>query len=323
MSVNKKRVKVAVRTDTGRVRDLNEDHCVIRFSNNCLETPKLLAAVADGMGGGPAGELASRTAIEVLEEHFVSQSEVGNEATQILKTAFEEANRAIHRLSREDEKYNGMGTTLTAAIVDDEVAIIGHVGDSRAYLIRGGSIYQITEDHSLVNEWVKNGEMTQEEARISPQRSIITRSIGTNTDVIPEIYQRELDEGDGILLCTDGLNDLVEDAEILAIILNTKSAEHACTNLLELANLRGGHDNITAISLEIGLLPRDNDIDRHVPTTPIKPKKKARKLLLILLALLLVTLLAAGVYLIDNRLREQKHEPAKEAPAVELVPEEE
>ena len=206
-----------------------------------------------------------------------------------------------------------MGTTLTADIIYEDVVVIGHVGDSRAYLIRNGSIYQITEDHSLVADQIKDGKITHEEALISPQRSVITRSIGTDPKVIPEIYQRELEEGDGILLCTDGLNDLVEDEEMLTIMMNTKSIEQTCDNLIELANQRGGYDNVTVIALEFGRFPRRGKDSKHAPTTPIGSRRRGHKLIAIFLAIVLLALLAVGSYFVYERLSGRGRETLQEA----------
>ena len=309
--------QVSGKTDAGKVRSRNEDDYCIRFiGQDHPDQTRLLIAVADGMGGGPAGHLASGTAIEILERHVMSSDEAINQPDNILVSAFHEANKLLHQSSQEDERYSGMGTTLTAAIVKDNVAIIAHVGDSKAYLVREGQIHQITQDHSLVADQVKRGDITPKEARVAPHRNVITRSIGTDPEIAPEIYQQRLEEGDGLVLCTDGLSDLVEDTEILAIMLNTRSVEQACEHLVELANQRGGHDNTTVICLEFGELSRLMGIREHAPTTPLEPRR-IRKLLIALVAIVFLLALTIGSYLIYSKHREGVPEDRSIPPSIE------
>ncbi len=313
MLERKREIKGSKKTDTGRVRDQNEDDCCIRFvKDSRSDRVRVLVAVADGMGGGPVGELASGMAIKSLEKHFKLLGKVADQTHEylsaVMEWAFNEATQVIYQASREDTRYDGMGTTLTAAFVKDDLAIIGHAGDSRAYLIRDGEIRQLTDDHSLVAEQVRDGTITPEEARTSPDRSIVTRSIGTDPKVSPDIYQQKLKEGDVLLLCTDGLTDLVRDEEILAVALNTKSVEQACDNLVALANQRGGHDNVTVVGLEIGELLRYAIHQKHASTTPVKPRRSARKLLVILFAVVFLLLLTLGTCSIKRKLDSRKSE---------------
>ena len=195
---------VAVITDTGRRRRRNEDAYV-------CEPP--LFAIADGMGGAQAGEVASRLAAAALKE---SGAETGGE--ERIFDLIQEANRRVYDRSSTDPSTSGMGTTITVALVENGNVAFGHVGDSRAYLIRAGQMEQITEDHSLVNELMKSGKLSREEAEAHPQRSVITRALGTDPDVDVDTFTIEAQEGDVFLLCSDGLTDMVGEDEILELV---------------------------------------------------------------------------------------------------------
>ena len=188
----------AVASDTGRRRRRNEDNYVV--------APPLFA-VADGMGGAQAGEVASQLAASALE---AGDSEA-LEGTKRLDALIQEANRRIYDRASTDPTASGMGTTMTVALVEGMTVAIGHVGDSRAYLVRGEQMEQLTEDHSLVNELLKSGKLSEEEAQIHPQRSVITRAVGTDPDVDVDGFTIEAEEGDVFLICSDGLTDMVED----------------------------------------------------------------------------------------------------------------
>jgi serine/threonine protein phosphatase PrpC len=222
-------------TDAGRKRRRNEDAYV-------LEPP--LFAVADGMGGAQAGEVASRLAVDAVREfHDADELEPEERVTAIIQ----EANRRIFERAREDTQASGMGTTITAALVGDEAVSIGHVGDSRAYRLRGGQLTQLTEDHSLVADLVRGGRLTPEEADAHPQRSVITRALGTDSEVDVDAFTFEAEPGDVILLCSDGLTTMVTDEEIVGIVSESKSLEHAAKQLVKAANRRGGEDNVTVV----------------------------------------------------------------------------
>ena len=227
-------------TDTGRRRLRNEDAFI-------CEPP--LFAVADGMGGARAGEIAAGLAAAALEEAGAETR--GAEGVAALIT---EANRRIWERSLTDPETAGMGTTVTAALVDAAAGTvaIGHVGDSRAYLLRGGSIEQLTTDHSLVAELVESGILTPEEAERHPQRSAITRALGTEPTVDVDAFTITAEPGDVFLLCSDGLSIMVTDEDVAAVIdVAKRDPARAAEALVAAANARGGEDNVTAVLFEI------------------------------------------------------------------------
>ena len=232
--------QVAGVTDTGRRRRRNEDAFV-------CEPP--LFAVADGMGGAQAGELASRLAAAAVREE--REKAIGGE--ELVASLIQEANRRVHQRASEDRSASGMGTTMTVALVEDGVVAIGHVGDSRAYLIRDGKLEQLTEDHSIVAELVRGGKLSPEEAETHPQRSVITRALGPDPDVDVDTFSVATRDGDLFLLCSDGLTTMVADEDILAIIeQNRHNLQVAARALIRAANRGGGEDNITIVFFEIG-----------------------------------------------------------------------
>ncbi|HLX31255.1 MAG TPA: Stp1/IreP family PP2C-type Ser/Thr phosphatase [Gaiellaceae bacterium] len=229
----------AVASDTGRRRRRNEDNYVV--------APPLFA-VADGMGGAQAGEVASKLAASALEggdsERLHGLERVG--------ALIQEANRRIYSRASNDPSFSGMGTTMTVALVEGMTVAIGHVGDSRAYLVRGDSMEQLTEDHSLVNELLKSGRLSEEEAHIHPQRSVITRAVGTDPDVDVDAFTIEAEEGDVFLICSDGLTDMVDDEDILDVVDRFRDdLDKAVKGLVQAANKEGGEDNITAVAFRI------------------------------------------------------------------------
>jgi PPM family protein phosphatase len=230
-------------TDPGRRRRRNEDAYV-------CEPP--LFAIADGMGGAQAGEVASGLAAAVLEEATgdVQRNEHGEER---LASLIQEANRRVFRRSNEDAATSGMGTTMTVALVDDSDGTIafGHVGDSRAYRIRGGELEQLTDDHSLVGELVRSGRLSPEEAETHPQRSVITRALGTEPDVDVDTFTTKAEPQDIYVLCSDGLTDMISPREILAIVERSSDLDDAARGLIAAANAGGGEDNITVVLFEI------------------------------------------------------------------------
>jgi PPM family protein phosphatase len=225
----------AALTNAGRKRRRNEDSFVV-------EPP--LFAVADGMGGAQAGEVASRLAVAAFRE-FHGADELDPE--QRLEAIIQEANRRIFERARSDTQASGMGTTVTASLVGEERLSIGHVGDSRAYRIRGSALEQLTDDHSLVADLVRSGRLSPEEADTHPQRSVITRALGTDPEVDVDTFTVDVETEDVFLLCSDGLTTMVEDNRILAIVRDAKSLEHAARSLVKEANRRGGEDNVTVI----------------------------------------------------------------------------
>ena len=226
-------------TDPGRRRRRNEDAYV-------CEPP--LFAIADGMGGAQAGEVASRLAAAALKEGGV---ENGGGAQRIIDL-IQEANRRIYDRSNTDPNTSGMGTTMTVALVEDERVTFGHVGDSRAYLVRDGQIEQLTEDHSLVNELMKSGKLSREEAETHPQRSVITRALGTDPDVDVDTFSVSVQTDDVFLLSSDGLTDMLSEAQILDLVeTNRSNLDGAVRALVKEANRGGGEDNITVVAFEI------------------------------------------------------------------------
>jgi len=232
-------VNIGFATHPGRKRRHNEDSYVV-------EPP--VFAVADGMGGAKAGEVASGLAASALKETGTDGS--GEErVTQLIQ----EANRRVFRRANEDREASGMGTTMTVALVEDGRVVFGHVGDSRAYLIREGSIEQLTDDHSLVAELVRSGRLTPEEAEAHPQRSVITRAVGTEPDVDVDTFTIEPEDGDLFLICSDGLTDMVDDGTIIdAIERHRDDLDEAAKALVGAANRVGGEDNITVLLVEVG-----------------------------------------------------------------------
>ncbi len=232
----------AGRTDPGRKRRRNEDAFV-------LEPP--LFAVADGMGGAQAGEVASRLAAAAFRE-FHEADELAPDVR--LRALVQEANRRIYDRARSDTGATGMGTTLTAALLEDEQVTIGHVGDSRAYRLRDGQLEQLTEDHSLVADLMRSGRLTPEEAESHPQRSVITRALGTDREVDVDTMTVEASPGDVFLLCSDGLTTMVADEDILELVAAAGSLEEAAKALVKAANKGGGEDNVTVVlfAVEVG-----------------------------------------------------------------------
>jgi PPM family protein phosphatase len=235
-----RRIASAGATDVGRVRDSNEDAILLRDS---------VFAVADGMGGHLAGEIASATAlkpVEALEGRVFRDSTAAVEA---LRSAVVSANETVSELADKEPSYRGMGTTLTAALVEGRRLHLAHVGDSRAYLLRDGRFSQLTDDHTLVQHLVDEGQITREEATKHPQRSIITRAIGVSPVIDVDSMSLELQPGDQLLLCSDGLTGAVDDETIHRVLLEMEDIDVAVDRLVELANANGGHDNITVLLL--------------------------------------------------------------------------
>jgi len=228
----------ASRSDTGRKRRRNEDAYVVQ--------PPLFA-VADGMGGAQAGEVASRLAVEALAD---DDGGTGGES-RVLQL-IQEANRRVYEHQGSNSDTSGMGTTMTVALVEDGIVTIGHVGDSRAYLVRDGAVDQLTEDHSLVAELIRSGKLSPEEAESHPQRSVITRALGSDPDVDVDTFTVEAQPGDVFLLCSDGLTSMVGDESILEAVEGHRGdLDGAASELVQRANRAGGEDNITVVCFEI------------------------------------------------------------------------
>jgi PPM family protein phosphatase len=224
----------ASKTDVGRQRHTNED--------NFYDEPPIFA-VADGMGGAQAGEVASEMAID----QFVAERETEAPAEEQLEQIAKAANRKIWDMAQADSRHAGMGTTLTAAMVDGQSVAVGHVGDSRLYLFRRGELERMTRDHSLVEEFVRQGKLTPEQAEKHPQRSVITRALGPESAVEVDTFRIPARDGDVFLLCSDGLSGMVSDADLERILAEAKSLDEAASRLVDAANDNGGRDNITAV----------------------------------------------------------------------------
>ncbi|HET7590451.1 MAG TPA: Stp1/IreP family PP2C-type Ser/Thr phosphatase [Solirubrobacterales bacterium] len=229
----------AVRTDTGRQRNANEDSLYV-------DPP--LFVVADGMGGAQAGEVASKAAAESFAQELPQ-----GPPERVLEETIEGANRTIHELARKDPSLAGMGTTTTAAILDleaEEVAI-GHVGDSRAYRLRGGKLEQLTRDHSLVEEMRRKGQLTDAQAEDHPQRSIITRALGPEPEVQVDLQTAPAQPGDVFLICSDGLTTMLDDEAIGRVLARATSLQSGVRALVDEANRAGGRDNITVVAFRL------------------------------------------------------------------------
>jgi serine/threonine protein phosphatase PrpC len=301
--------RTAALSHAGRKRRQNEDAYV-------LEPP--LFAVADGMGGARAGEIASSLAAAALQESD------GNGASGEARVAalIEEANRRVFRRASEDREASGMGTTMTVALVEGDRVTIGHVGDSRAYLIREGRLEQLTDDHSLVAELVRSGKLTPEEAEIHPQRAVITRAVGTEPDVDVDTFSVQGEAGDLFLICSDGLTDMVDEARILdAVEQNRGDLKSAAKALVNAANRVGGEDNITVVFFELtavepgeqtedtvialeGAADHADTLDESdgYPVVAAEEEKSRGKTLPILAALGVLLIVAAAVLWIIARL---------------------
>lgn len=225
------------RTDVGCVRDHNEDSLVV--------APPLFV-VADGMGGHAAGEVASEIATSILAEKAPQTPDA-----EALGHAVEEANLEIIAAAEDGRGREGMGTTCTAAILKEDRLIIAQVGDSRAYLLHQGKLQQLTRDHSLVAMMVEAGQLTPEEARVHPRRSVITRALGTDPSTKPDLYEIDVEAGDRLLLCSDGLYGMVEDPAIQAIMTRTADPQRCASQLVNEAIAAGGNDNVTVVVVDI------------------------------------------------------------------------
>ena len=237
-------------TDVGKAREANEDNYAIPPENLpqvAIDQKGLLYFVADGMGGHKGGQHASSLAKQlVMDAYYQAPSQ---DIRQSLDYAIRAANAEIHRQSQTNPIYHGMGTTIVAVVVHGNRLVIAHVGDSRAYLIRQGAIQQLTPDHSFIAEGLRDGTITPDEVNTHPYRGVITRALGGKADVQPDFREIPLHQDDAILLCSDGLSNMVGDQEMLALVERNGSAQGTVQELVDLANQRGGLDNITAIVL--------------------------------------------------------------------------
>lgn len=232
------------KTDIGLVRQTNEDSFSI--------TEPYLYIVADGMGGHLAGEVASDIAVKTITSYVIEHKDGDYESfEEILAQAIQQANKQIYEKSLYNAECSGMGTTVSLIFISKDKIYWAHVGDSRIYLLRNGKLRQITRDHSLVGKLLENGSITKEEARVHPQRNMLTRAVGVNGDVIVDTGVETALPSDRWLLCTDGLTNMVEDSEIHQLISNDNELQTSLDSMLAAALNAGGIDNITAVVLEI------------------------------------------------------------------------
>lgn len=243
----------ANRSDIGRVRQVNEDQSWVGQLSNGVT----LAIVADGMGGHQAGDVASQMAVNAfrhaLERQAAKTELTEQEGKMLIRQAIGEANEAIYTMAAGNERYHNMGTTIVAALLRANNAIIGHVGDSRAYRVTQNSIKLLTMDHSLVNELVKSGQITEEEAAHHPRRNVLTRAVGTDPRVEIDVQAMVWSPDDVLVLCSDGLTNMVSEREIQAAVASEElDLESKADHLIQLALDAGGDDNITVVLLHEG-----------------------------------------------------------------------
>lgn len=238
-------MKTFSKTDIGMVREVNQDYVFV----SDLPVGKLpnLFVVADGMGGHKAGEFASRFTVEVVKDELAKSTEDGPEA--MIRQAITSANQRLLETAKQDSKLEGMGTTLVVATVIERTLYFANVGDSRLYLL-DNDIKQVSKDHSLVQEMVRLGGIKQEDAKNHPDKNIITRAIGAKEQVEVDFYEYRLKKGDIILMCTDGLSNMVEDTEILHVVKSSRDIVEAVEGLIEKANENGGKDNIGIVAVD-------------------------------------------------------------------------
>lgn len=236
-------------TDPGKVRDHNEDSVIIVKN----ESGEMLLAVADGMGGHKAGEVASSIAISHLGKRFTEISSIGNKEDAInwIKDTVSEINVQIYKYTNENPESQGMGTTLVTAILTKDFLLFGNIGDSSGYVIKKDSLHKITTDHTLVNLLVKSGELTEEEAKDHPRKNVLMKALGATSTVEMDIFDVEVDV-DGIFLCSDGLTNMLDNDQINKVLCEEITLEQKVQKLIYKANNRGGNDNISIACLMKG-----------------------------------------------------------------------
>lgn len=238
-------MKISSLTDIGNTREMNQDY--LYSSEESVGKLPNLFLVADGMGGHKAGEFASRYVVEHIVRSIKESKE--EEAVGILSESIETANRKLKEYADAHQQMRGMGTTIVAAVIQGRTLLVANVGDSRLYIV-GDEITQVTQDHSLVQEMVRLGQMDPQSAKNHPDKNIITRAVGVSEKVKIDIFERQLRAGEYIILCSDGLTNMVEDSVILQILHGAGSLSDKAERLIELANKNGGKDNITVIIIE-------------------------------------------------------------------------
>ena len=235
------------KTDKGRKRRLNQDY-VFATGESIGSLPDLFL-LADGMGGHKAGDFASRFAVEELQK-YVANAPSDTPAVQLIQNGITSVNKSLYELSMGDENLNGMGTTLVTAFIEGNSLTVSNIGDSRAYIIHGNSIKQITRDHSYVEEMIRRGYMRRGSKDYMDSRNIITRAVGIESDVSADFFEVELTEGDYILMCSDGLTNMVDNESIRNIIRERSAVPEKVQALIDMANINGGKDNIGIILVD-------------------------------------------------------------------------
>jgi len=288
-------LRSAARTDVGRARERNEDSF---FAGS------FVFAVADGLGGHNAGDVASKLAIEPIKALDGRLDGLSTErVSEALSDSVLEANRAVYKRAQSDAKVRGMGTTLTAIAFRDGVVSIAHVGDSRCYLLRGEALNQLSSDHTLVARMVQEGKLTPEQAEVHPQRSILTRALGAEPEVDVDSLEITLVPGDRILLCSDGLSSVIGEDRIREIVASNEDLDSATAKLVEEANAHGGPDNITVVLVEVTGVAAERAGGAPVPRVHLprrrtrdgaRPRRLPRRLIV---WFLVVVLLAIGAWI--------------------------
>lgn len=255
-------------TDKGKSRKDNEDF---------FTASRNLFIVADGMGGHKAGDVASKLAVQTIAKLYRSVKPEADRQ-KVIERLFKEANMAVMERASRISSEQGMGTTLTLMLIHTDKAYFGHIGDSRAYLFRNNKLNQLTSDHSLVADMVQDGRITEEEARAHPYRNVITKALGSEEKIKPDIFSIDVNPGDRILICSDGLTSMVDDSNIQTTLQGSENLKAICSALVKKANDNGGSDNITAIIVNFD---------------GVKPKKRLTKIALASMALLLTILISS------------------------------
>lgn len=244
------RLKTALKTDRGKIRQHNEDDAGI-FAG---KEERVLAVVCDGMGGHLAGDVASRMAVSALKDAWEQAQDIPDSPADTeawLKGQITAVNQKVYDHSRAHEECHGMGTTVVCALYTGKTLTVAHIGDSRCYLLHKDSFTQLTEDHSLVNELVRTGGISKEDAEHHPRKNVLTKALGTDPEVEVEAHSFEMEPGDKVLLCSDGLTNKVDDMKLKEMLQSASSLEEKAERLVQAANDNGGEDNITVALLEL------------------------------------------------------------------------
>jgi len=239
-------MRFGARSDKGIVRKINEDSYRIIFDN---AGKPYCFIVADGLGGHNSGEIASKMAVDHVTEYIHKHRyDSASSITDVISNSIKDANNKIYENAKANIKNHGMGTTIIVCLTHGNKVYIGHVGDSRVYLIRNGSIKRLTTDHSYIEELISSGTLTREEAKYHPRKNVITRAVGFSGDVAIDTYESEYMDNDIYLLCTDGLTNKLDESELLDVIEKLSDLQEACDELVKLSNEKGGEDNITVVA---------------------------------------------------------------------------